>query len=325
MRCNGEYDQGMEATVGEETTAWLMDGDPAIRWQAMQDLLDVSAAEVAQERAKVATTGWGKRLLDLQDPEGTWAGGLYSPKWVSTTYTLLLLYRCGLAPGTPAAVRGVKLLWDGARYFDGGLTCGKTVDYPEACVTSMYTTLARYFGFDDDRVEVALAWLLANQLDDGGWNCRNVRWGDTHSSFHTSISALEALAETLRRQPDRKDVTTAMARGREFFLKHRLYKSHRSGEPADPVFAMLSFPPRWHYDLLRGLDHFQSVSSPWDERFGDALAVLTDKRRRDGKWPVQHRHGGRVWFDMETGRQPSRWNTLRAMRVLRWAAVASRD
>lgn len=313
----------MEPTIDEAITTWLMDGDPAIRWQTMQDLLDVPLGDVAEERAKVATAGWGKQLLDLQDPEGTWAGRLYSPKWISTTYTLLLLYRCGLAPGTPAAVRGVELLWDGARYFNGGLTCGKTIDFPEACVTSMYTTLARYFGFEDDRIDPALTWLLANQLDDGGWNCRNVRSGDRHSSFHTSISALEALAETLRREPGREEVRTAMARGREFFLDHRLYKSHRDGSIADPVFTRLSFPPRWHYDVLRGLDHFQSVAAPQDERLTDALELLQSKRRSDGRWPVQHKHSGKVWFDMETGRQPSRWNTLRALRVLRWAAAVS--
>jgi hypothetical protein len=312
----------MELTIDKEIIPWLMAGDPAIRWQTMHDLLDAPASEVASERAQVAATGWGKQLLDLQDPGGTWAGGLYSPKWVSTTYTLLLLYRCGLMPGTPAAVRGVKLLWDGASYFDGGLTCAKSISLPEACVTSMYITLARYFGFDDERVDVALSWLLDNQLDDGGWNCRNVRSGDNHSSFHTSISALEALAEVLRREPDREDVRTAMARGREFFLEHRLYKSHRDGQIVDPVFTMLSFPPRWHYDVLRGLDHFQVVHAPWDDRLTDAIELLQSKQRADGRWPVQHKHSGRVWFDLETGRQPSRWNTLRALRVLRWAALS---
>lgn len=309
----------MGPAIDESTTRWLMHGDAAIRWQTMRDLLDTPPAEVAAERAKVATSGWGKRLLDLQDPGGTWAGALYSPKWVSTTYTLLLLYRCGLEPGTAAALDGVKLLWDGATYFDGGLTCAKSIAAPEACVTSMYVILARYFGLEDGRVDAAVDWLLANQLDDGGWNCRTVRSGDRHSSFHTSISALEALAEAHRTQPGRVDVGQAMSRGREFFLAHRLYKSHRDGSMVDPVFTMLSFPPRWHYDILRGLDHFQAVAAPEDERLADALGVLEGKRRRDGRWPVQHKHTGRVWFDMETGRRPSRWNTLRALRVLRWA------
>lgn len=309
----------MGAAIDEQTTAWLLDGDAAIRWQTMQDLLDASPAAVAAERAKVATSGWGKQLLDLRDPQGTWASGLYSPKWTSTTYTLLLLYRCGLDPATSAATQSVELLWNGAAYYDDGLTCAKTIRFPEACVTSMYIMLARYFGFKDDRVEAALDWLLANQLEDGGWNCRNVRSGDLHSSFHTSILALEALAVVQRSEPQRSSIRLALDRGREFFLAHRLFKSHRDGRIVDPVFAQLSFPPRWHYDILRGLDHFQTVSAPRDDRYLDALSVLRDRRRSDGLWPVQHKHSGRVWFDMESGRQPSRWNTLRALRVGRWA------
>lgn len=302
----------------ESITQWLLAGDAAIRWQTMRDLLEVGPEEVAAERAQVAETGWGRQLLDRQDPAGTWAGGLYGPKWTSTTYTLLLLRWCGLPPGTPAALRAVELLWEGARYYDGGLTPARSIDAPEACVTSMYVALAHYFGYQDPRVEAAVGWLLENQLQDGGWNCQTVRFGDRHSSFHTSISALEALAETLGVTPGRADLVAAIARGREFFLDHRLYRSHRDGTVVNPVFTKLSFPPRWHYDLLRGLDHFRATAAPWDERFGDALEVLRNRRRRDGTWPVQQKHGGKVWFDMEKTGGPSRWNTLRALRVLRW-------
>lgn len=295
------------------TVAWLLEGDPAIRWQALRDLLDAPGPEVAAVRARVATEGWGRDLLERQDPAGTWAGGLYGPKWTSTTYTLLLLWRCGLPPGTPAARRAVALLWDGARYFDGGLTPSRTIDVPEACVTSMYVGLARYFGYDHPRVDAATAWLLANQLPDGGWNCEMPRTGSTHGSFHTSISALEALAEV-----GGEPATAAMERGREFFLAHRLYRSHRDGAVVHPAFTRLSFPPRWHFDVLRGLDHFQAAGVPWDDRLADAVDVVASKRRRDGTWPVQNKHAGRVWFDMETTGGPSRWNTLRALRALRW-------
>ena len=302
----------------ESTVQWLLDGDASIRWQTMRDLLDAPASDVESERSLVETTGWGRELLNGQDPDGNWAGGLYGPKWTSTTYTLLVLLRCGLPPRTPAALRGVELLWEGARFYEGGLTAARSVKAPEACITSMYVALARYFGFDDPRVDAAVGWLLANQLGDGGWNCRTVRFGDSHGSFHTSISALEALAEAVKVEPGRTEIVTAMARGREFFLAHRLYKSHRYGTVVDPVFTRLSFPPRWHYDLLRGLDHFQATAAPWDERYRDALDVLTCRRRKDGTWPVQHKHAGKVWFDMEQTGGPSRWNTLRALRVLRW-------
>ncbi len=297
---------------------WLLAGDAAIRWQTLRDLLDQPPGLYDAERALVSTTGWGRHLLDQQDTDGTWGGGLYSPKWVSTTYTLLLLRHCGLDPAEPRAQRGVELVWDGARSFDGGLTPAASIDAPEACVTSMYLALAYYFGVDHCRVDPALDWLLANQLPDGGWNCRTVRFGDRHSSFHTTILALEALAEARRVHPDRSEISVAMADGREFFLEHRLYQSHRHGTVANPAFTKLSFPPRWHYDLLRGLDHFATTKSPPDDRYDDALAILDRRRRRDRTWPVQNKHSGRVWFDMERTGRPSRWNTLRALRVRRW-------
>ncbi len=312
--------------VPEGIIEWLLEGDPAIRWQTKRDLLDAPLDDVASERARVATSGWGKRLLDRQDPTGTWAGGLYGPKWTSTAYTLLLLRHCGLAPGHPSALRAVEQIWDGARYFDGGLTPAASVDAPEACVTSMYLTLARYFGYDDARVEDAHRWLLANRLADGGWNCRTVRFGDRHSSFHTTILALEALARSAQRFPDDDEITAALVGGREFFLAHRLYKSHRHGTTVSPAFTKLSFPPRWHYDVLRGLEHFAATDAPWDDRYGDALEVVNRRRRSDGTWPVQNKHPGDVWFDMEKTGGPSRWNTLRALRVQRWAhsAIAGR-
>lgn len=307
----------------DQTIRWLLDGDPAIRWQVKRDLLDAPTEHVQDERALVSTTGWGRQLLDRHDPEGTWGGGLYSPKWTSTTYTLLLLRHCGLDPANEQARRGVTLIWEGARYFDGGLTPAVSIDAPEACATSLYLALAFYFDVDHPNVAGALEWLLANQLDDGGWNCRTARFGDRHSSFHTSISALEALTEAQRRLPGRADIADAMVAGREFFLRHRLYKSHRHGTIAHPAFTKLSFPPRWHYDLLRGLDHFATTAAPWDDRYRDALDVLRERRRRDDTWPAQNKHSGRVWFDMEPTGKPSRWNTLRALRVQRWHEQAT--
>jgi hypothetical protein len=297
---------------------WLLDGDAAVRWQVMRDLLDESADLVAAERARVATTGWGARLLGYQDPAGTWAHALYSPKWTSTTYTLLLLRQLGLPTDDLQARTGCEVLLDGASYQDGGLTFAKTVPEPETCITAMVVALAATFGTVDDRVEVALAWLLDQQLTDGGWNCETVRSGSRHGSFHTTIQTLEALhVWTLASGGDRV-VDAAAARGREFFAVHRLYRSHRTGDLVDPSFTRMVFPPGWHHDLLRGLDHFQASGAPRDPRLADAVATLRSKRHSDGTWTNHAPYPGRYWFRLEPAGQPSRVNTLRALRVLRW-------
>lgn len=299
--------------LSNETSAWLLDGDPAIRWQTMNDLLDREPSTVQRERARIARTGWGRQLLDRQDPEGTFAKALYSPKWVSTAYSLLLLWRMGLPPTNAAGRKAVACLWDPVD-IDGGVSLPNASYAPDICISAFWLTLGAYFDHDDSRVPAVVDWVLANQLADGGWNCDSVRTGSTHSSFHTTIQVLEAFA-----QIDDSGLEDAAARGREFFLAHRMYRSHRTGEMAHPAYTKFSFPPRWHYDVLRGLDYFREVNAPMDGRLDDALDLLRSKERKDGRWPVQNKHGGRVWFDMETGRQSSRWNTLRALRVLRWA------
>ncbi len=297
--------------MDEGILAWLLDGDPAISWQVERDLLAVPEEAWQRTRRRVSEEGWGRRLLDLQDPSGTWAGGLYGPKWTSTTYTLLLLHRMGLDRQHPGARLGVARLWEGARVFDGGLTAAVTIDEPEACITGMYVLLARYFGYDSDRLGPAIEWLASTQLADGGWNCQTVRTGSQHGSFHTTITALEALAGV--------GDTAAEERGREFLARHELYKSHRSGEVVDPRYLRLSFPPRWRYDVLRAMDLFCLVGAPVDPRHEAALTELVKRRRPDGRWPLQQRHAGRTWFEMEEVGGPSRWNTLRALRVLAWA------
>ncbi len=181
--------------VAPAVLSWLLSGDPAIRWQVMQDLQGAPTEQVQAMRQRVATDGWGARLLAAQDPDGRWAGGLYSPKWTSTTYTLLLLHWLGLPGRHPQAVNGCRKLWDGAVFFDGGLTLAKSVHQPEACITSMLVLLASYFGYPDGRIDPAVQWLRAQQLADGGWNCDSLRSGSQHGSFHTSISVLDALIQ----------------------------------------------------------------------------------------------------------------------------------
>lgn len=299
---------------------WLMEGDPAIRWQVQCDLLDAPAAEVQAERARTAHEGWGADLLARQDPDGRWGGGLYSRKWISTTYTLILLRRLGLPAGHPQALRGLQVLLDASDFSDGGIDMWRTSGRSDACVNAMVLALAAHFGLQDARIDSLLAYLMEHQMADGGWNCEDYR-GATHSSFHTTLSALEGLHEwQVAHGPDAA-IEMAARRAEEFLLVHRLYRSHRSGEVVSASMTRFSFPPRWFYDVLRALDYFQARQAALDPRLDDALALLRKKRRKDGTWNLQNRRTGLTFFEMETVGQPSRWNTLRALRVLRWAGM----
>ena len=312
---------GPSDSADESVLAWLLAGDPSIRWQTLRDFAGAGGQDVERERQRVATQGWGAKLLALQDPDGRWAGALYSPKWTSTTYTLLLLQRLGLPAGNPQALAGCRQVWDGAQYHDGGLTLSRSIGKPEACITAMLVLLAYSFEHHDDRREQAVGWLLGQQLADGGWNCRSVRDGSRHGSFHTSISVLDALLEYERRG-GKRPVRAAIRRGQEFFLDHQLYRSHRTGEEVNPAFARFPFPPQWHFDVLRGLEHFRADGAPRDPRLADAVEVVRRARRSDGTWPVYRGYSGRTWFVLEPA-GPSRWNTLRAMRVLGWWEAAA--
>lgn len=297
---------------------WLLEGDPAIRWQVMRDLLDAPAPKVERERKKTTRSGWGARLLALQDRGGTWGRGLYSPKWISTTYTMLLLRDLGVPPDSPRLRRGCSLLLDEGLKRDGGINF-EWGSRAETCITGMVLSILSYFEYDDDRLDTVADHLLAQQMVDGGWNCEFARGRATHASFHTTISALEGLRfYEQHRGRKRSVVRAAQRRGRELLLQHRLYRSHRTGEVVKPVFLLLSFPPRWHYDILRALDYFQSADAERDDRLAEAIELVRQKERADGRWPLQNRYRGKVFFEMERIGAPSRWNTLRALRVLRW-------
>lgn len=300
----------------KQLIGWLLDGDPSVAWQAQRDLVGADESDWFATRSLVDSQGWGAGLLAAQDPEGTWGGGLYTPKWTSTNYTLLQLRRMGLDPANPQAIRGAHILLDRADWHEGGVSYWKTHRFAERCVNGMVLSIAAWFDTGDERIDSIAELLVGATMADGGWNCNDYR-GDTHSSFHTTISVLEGLT-VWKRRTGRSDADAVIAGAHEFLLQHRLYKSHRTGEVASPAFTRFAFPPRWHYDVLRGLDHLQDVDAGRDERAADAIELLLDKRRSDGGWGVGPRYTGVVHFRMEEGRQPSRWNTLRALRVLKW-------
>ena len=293
---------------------WLLDSDPAIRWQVMRDLTDAPADEVAAERAKVATEGWGAQLLALQPPDGVWGGGAYAPEWTSTTPTLQLLRQFGLDPATDEARRALKLVRANARweyddlpYFDGEV---------EPCINGQAVAIGAYFGQD---IRVIVDRLLTEQMEDGGWNCEQEN-GSTRGSFETTINVLEGLLEYERATGANGDVTASRIRGQEYLLERHLLRRLSTGELAQPRWLYLGFPNGWHYDPLRALHYLRDAGVEPDERMAEAIAIIESKRDADGRWATDHAHHDKLPVDLgETEDQPSRWITLRALRVLRWA------
>jgi len=291
---------------------WLLEGDPAIRWQVMRDLTDQPPGVVARERARVASEGWGARLLGLQDEDGQWGGGPYSPKWTSTTYTLLLLRHLGIDP----ADRRVR---EAIGRVSSGVMMTKTRPFfeymGETCITGMVLALASHFRGGDD-TDRQIDQLLAEQRDDGGWNCET---SSSRSSFHTTISVLEGLLESETAGKAATDTKAARSRAHEYLLERKLLRSLSTGELVNSRWALFSFPPRWHYDVLRGLDYLRDAEVALDHRVDEAIDLVESKRDKEGRWPLQNHYRGREHFSMEPGPgKPSRWNTLRALRVLRW-------
>ena len=301
-----------------DVTNWLLDSDPAIRWQVMRDLTNASGMDVAAERSRVATEGWGAHVLALQHPDGGWGTGTYNnPLWKSTTYTLLLLRHLGV---DPAAVRpaiekvrdNVQFQWsetDFAPFFNGET---------EPCINGQVLALAAYFGVDGVGVEKLVDRLLNDQLSDGGWNCEAPE-NSSVSSFSSTIMVLEGLLGYERAGGADVDVPAARARGEEYLLARHLFRSLRTGEVVDETFMQFSFPPRYWYDVLWGLDYFRSTGLSPDLRCADAIQLVRDKQSADGTWPLENVHEGEVHVDIDGAEgEPSRWNTLRALRVLRW-------
>lgn len=304
--------------IDDEVILWLLDGDPAVRWQVERDLLDKPPAEFEATRSLVATQGWGEKLLARQDESGMWGGGLYSPKWISTHYTLFALRFLGLPTGDPQALKAAELLLNKGYCEDGGINFSRSIGHSETCITGMVLSMLAYFDYPDERIHDIAEHLAGQQMSDGGWNCQSYR-GATHSSFHTTISVLEGLFFYGKRFPEQlPGLHNACQKAHEFLLVHQLCCSHRTGELVHSSMARFPFPPRWQYDVLRALDYFQMTNAERDERFGYAIALIEAKRRPNGRWQQYRGPSGRIYFDLEKAGAPGRWNTLRALRVLRW-------
>lgn len=312
--------------LGGAAFDWLLDGsDPALRWQVLRDLADAPPEVVAAERARVATEGWGARLLAARDKDGQWAGGACFPAdfawdfsqgqpWTSTFPTLTLLTELGIDPAAAQVRETITLVaancrWEhaGQRFFDGEV---------EPCINGRTVAIGAYFGVD---VGGIVERLLGEQLDDGGWNCETEN-GSVRSSFATTLCVLDGfLAYEQAAAGSTAAIASARRRGEEYLLERRLFRRLSTGEVVDPDWLRFSFPTWWHYDVLRALDYFRTTGAAPDARLAEAVALLRSKRQPDGTWLLENTHPGAVQLRMEDGDgQPSRWNTLRALRVLKW-------
>jgi len=295
---------------------WLLEGDVSIQFQVRRDLLGETDDTGLQ--ARIEHEGWGRQFLEQRRPDGHWGRGFYMPKWTSTHYTLLDLRLLELPASCAEAGESAAMVAREHKGEDGGINPAGTIKESDVCVNGMFLLYACYFGVGQDALRSVIDFILAQHMPDGGFNCRRNRSGARHSSMHSTISLLDGLSEYDRRGYSYRleEVRDAARAGREFLLQHRLYLSDRTGELIDPKFLMLSFPGRWHYDILRALEHFRAAGTGWDARLQPAIEVLVGKRRRDGRWPLQARHPGQTHFEMESTGKASRWNTLRALRVL---------
>jgi hypothetical protein len=306
---------------------WLLDSDPSIRWQALQDLVGAPAEEVAAERAKVAMEGWGAQLLALQGADGRWGGAAWNRGWNSTMHVLMLLRDMGLDPASDQARRAVGLVRDRVTWKGcGPQECDDNPFFAgeiEPCINGQVAAVGAYFGQDAQSGGI-IDRLLGEQLPDGGWNCEAAN-GSTRSSFNTTICVLEALLEHELRFGSSPEVTAARLRGQEYLLERRLFHRRSTGQVIErdrkggTFWTRFAFPTWWHYDVLRGVEYLRRANVAPDERVAEAIDLVLSKRDGDGRWPLEVRYPGIMPIEIDEGEgQPSRWITLRVLRVLDW-------
>jgi hypothetical protein len=299
----------------ESVVNWLLGGDPAIRWQVMRDLLDEPAETWQRERRRTVKSGWVAELLARQGADGEWPAG----RWTASTWTLLLLVALGIPEGHPAGRAPIEQLLD--KFVPEGATVESLLKRVDLCHLGFWLGLGAHFT-DDRRLPLLGDAVLSAQFEDGGWNCRARNYPETvHSSFHTTFNVLENLrVANVRGIIPTRSFAAAERRAVELLLEHHLYRSDHTGAVISERFAQLTYPWHWHYTFLRGLDYLRLTAAISDPRLADPLNRLDDKRKPNGRWPLQKRIPGTLLVEMEKPGQDSRWNTLRALRVLRLRA-----
>ena len=300
----------------KDRIAWLLEGEVSIQYQVYRYLLENNRNDLGN---RISTEGWGEKFLSERRPDGHWGRKFYQPKWTSSHYTLLDLRNLCIAPDNSLIRESVDMIATCEKDPDGGINPSGTIQNSDVCINGMFLNYASYFKTDKEKLKSIVDFILSQLMSDGGFNCRSNRSGAVHSSLHSTLSVLEGITEyefngyTYRLD----ELKRAEKSSKEFILLHQLYLSDRTGEIIHKDFLKLSYPGRWKYDILRALDYFCYSGSKWDDRMKPAIDVLIRKKGKDNRWILQAKHPGQVHFEMEKAGKPSRWNTLRALRILK--------
>jgi len=303
--------------TNNEIISWLLKGDVSIQYQVYRDLLDIDKPGI---RKKLELEGWGLQFLSYRQPSGHWGRGFYQPKWTSTHYTLLDLKNLSVPPENKVIREALSSIFKNLKGTDGGILPIGTIQRSDVCVNGMVLNYSSYFHVKEELLKSVVDFLLTEKMKDGGFNCHSNRKGAIHSSLHSTLSVLEGILEYENNGYKYKlnELRKAKLSSHEFILMHRLFRSDRTGKIINSNFLKLCYPPRWYYDILKALDYFQSAKVKYDNRMEEAIDIIKSKRNKDGLWKLPSAHPGQTHFDMEKPGSPSRWNTLRALRVLKY-------
>ncbi|MGD1007138.1 MAG: prenyltransferase/squalene oxidase repeat-containing protein [Ignavibacteriaceae bacterium] len=302
--------------INNKLINWLLDGDVSIQYQVKRDLLNASKKELETLQGRIPLEGWCKKFLSKRDKKtGLWGGGVYSPKWISTHYTLLELKNLCVPQSNKDYIEGSQILLDKLWINSRGVARNRKQDI---CVCGMLLSICSYAKMQHSALNEIVNYIISHYMPDGGWNCR--WWGGTQkSSLHTTLTVLEFIhdLENNGYKYHIDELKNFKNKAHELLLKRNLYKSLSTGEVIKSQMLVMHYPCRWKYDILRCLDYFQSVDAPYDERMQDAINIIIKKQRKNGRWGISHKHAGLVHFDMEKSGTDSRWNTLRVLRVMK--------
>ena len=306
--------------ITKEITRWLLEGDISIQYQVYRDLLGINKPALQDQIQK---KGWGAKFLALQNSNGYWGKGFYQPKWTSTHYTLLDLKNLNISSGNELIKKTFKKVIKLDKGADGGIYPIGSRQVTDVCINAMLINYACYFKIEVESIKSIIDFLLDAKLDDGGFNCDFNKRKVIHSSLHSTISVLEAITEYEKNGYKYRldELKRAKETAQEFILLHRLFRSDRTNQVINPEFLKFHYPYRWHYDILRAMDYFQCAQKKYDPRMDEAFQIILSKKTGKNQWTLASRYPGKTHFDMEQGGKPSRWNTLRALKVLKYYNV----